>query len=520
MYTLCKYSINIWCCILRSDAVSEQIVKMRGISKDFSGVKALKEVDFNIYQGKIMALLGENGAGKSTLMKILTGVYEKTSGEVYFNGEKVHIKNTKEAQRMGITIIHQELNLLPNLSIGENIFLGREPVNSLGLIEWNRLFGDAKTIMDRLGIVEKPETLVGELSIGKQQMVEIAKALSLNAQVIVMDEPTGALTDKETESLFKVIKELRAEGRSIVYISHRLKEIFEICDDVTIMRDGQFIAEYPVKEMNEDMMIELMVGRKLNEQYPYITSEVGDIQLQVKNLNNPYIHNISFNLRGGEIVGLAGLMGSGRTELARTIYGVLDIESGEVEVQGKKVQIKNPGQAIKHGVAYVSEDRKKNGVVLGLNIKENISLSILQKLSGIFGSILRNKEEEVAIKSIEAMSIKASGINQLVKNLSGGNQQKVSLSKSLMTSPKVLILDEPTRGVDVGAKREIYDIINKFKQSGIGILMISSEIPEILGMSDRVLVMHEGRITGCLEREKANQESIMRLAVGNTEVIL
>lgn len=498
--------------------MSDSIIQMRGITKEFPGVKALRSVDFNIYKGKIMALVGENGAGKSTLMKILTGVYEKTSGEILLNGEQVQIKNTREAQKMGIAIIHQELNLLSNLSIGENIFLGREPVNSIGKIAWSKLFKAAKAIMDRLGITEKPETLVNELSIGKQQMVEIAKALSLNAQVIVMDEPTGALTDKETESLFKVIKELKAEGRSIVYISHRLKEIFQICDDVTIMRDGQFIAEHPIHEVNEDKIIELMVGRKLSEQYPRVTCQTGEILLEVKNLTNAYVRGISFSLRRGEIVGLAGLMGSGRTELARTIYGVLEEDSGEIIIQGKAVHIKSPGQAIKNGISYVSEDRKRNGVVLGLNIKENISLSVLQKLSGMFGIIDKKKEEAAALESIKGMSIKASGVKQLVKNLSGGNQQKVSLSKSLMTSPKILILDEPTRGVDVGAKKEIYDIINQFKKAGMSILMISSEIPEILGISDRVMVMHEGRITGCLERENANQESIMRLAVGHMEV--
>lgn len=498
--------------------MSEPIIQMRGITKEFPGVKALKSVDFNIYKGKTMALIGENGAGKSTLMKILTGVYEKTSGEIFLNGEPVQVRNAREALNMGIAIIHQELNLLPNLSIAENIFLGREPVNSFGKIQWSKLFKAAKEIMDRLGITESPETLVGELSIGKQQMVEIAKALSLNARVIVMDEPTGALTDKETKSLFKVIGELKAEGRSIVYISHRLKEIFRICDDVTVMRDGQLIAEHPIHEVDEDKIIEMMVGRKLSEQYPRISCQRGETLLEVRNLTNSYVKDISFSLSSGEIVGLAGLMGSGRTELARTIYGVLGLDSGEILIQGKLVHIKSPGQAIANGIAYVSEDRKGNGVVLGLNVKENISLSVLQKLSGLFGIIDRKKEEAAALESIKRMSIKTSGVRQLVKNLSGGNQQKVSLSKSLMTSPKILILDEPTRGVDVGAKKEIYDIINQFKKSGMAILMISSEIPEILGMSDRIMVMHEGRLTGCLEREAADQESIMRLAVGRKEV--
>jgi ribose transport system ATP-binding protein len=500
--------------------VSEAIIQMRGISKEFPGVKALKSVDLNIYKGRIMALLGENGAGKSTLMKILTGVYEKTSGEIYFNGQPVQIRSTREAQNMGIAIIHQELNMLSNLSIAENIFLGREPVNSIGKIEWKKLYKDAKVIMDRLGITEKPETIVGELSIGKQQMVEIAKALSLNAQVIVMDEPTGALTDKETESLFRVIRELKVEGRSIVYISHRLKEIFEICDDVTILRDGQFIAEHPIEEIDEDKMIELMVGRKLSEQYPHIECKLGETLLEVKHLTNKHVKDISFSLRSGEIVGLAGLMGSGRTELARTLYGIYEVNEGEIILEGKPVTIRSPREALQKGIAYVSEDRKGNGVVLGLNIKENISLSVLQKLTGMFGLINRKKEEESALESVKGMSIKTSGIKQLVKNLSGGNQQKVSLSKSLMTNPRILILDEPTRGVDVGAKKEIYDIINKFKEQGMCILMISSEIPEILGMSDRILVMHEGKITGSLDRENANQENIMRLAVGKKGVTM
>jgi ribose transport system ATP-binding protein len=494
--------------------VSDSIIHMKGITKEFPGVKALRSVDMNIYKGKIMALIGENGAGKSTLMKILTGVYEKTSGEIFLNGESVQIKNTREAQNMGIAIIHQELNLISNLSIGENIFLGREPVNSFGKIEWKKLYNASKLIMDRLGITERPETLVSKLSIGKQQMIEIAKALSLNAQVIIMDEPTGALTDKETSNLFKVIEELKSEGRSIVYISHRLKEIFQICDDVTILRDGQFIAEHPINEVNEDRIIELMVGRKLSEQYPRISCQTGDTLLEVKNLTNSYVKDISFSIKSGEIVGLAGLMGSGRTELARTLYGIYGKDSGEVLIKGKEVNIKSSGQAIQNGISYVSEDRKGNGVVLGLNIKENISLSVLQKLSGLFGIINKKKEADAALDSIRSMSIKTSGVTQLVKNLSGGNQQKVSLSKSLMTSPRILILDEPTRGVDVGAKKEIYDIINRFKQDGMSIIMISSEIQEILGMSDRLMVMHEGRIAGCLDHEKADQENIMRLAVG------
>lgn len=494
--------------------MSSAIIQMKGITKVFPGVKALDSVNLNIYKGKIMALLGENGAGKSTLMKILTGVYEKTAGEIYLEGKPVSFSNTKESQNLGIAIIHQELNLIPYLSIGENIFLGREPVNRLRKINWNKLFKDAGVIMERLGITESPGTPVSELSIGKQQMVEIAKALSLDAQVIIMDEPTGALMEKETESLFRVIRELKKEGRSIVYISHRLKEIFEICDDVTVLRDGQFIGEYPIAEVNEDRVIELMVGRKLSEQFPRISSKPGETVLEVRTLNSPLVKEISFKVNKGEIVGIAGLMGSGRTELARTLYGIYGKSSGEILIDGKAVDIKSPGQAIRNGLVYVSEDRKANGVVLGLSIKENISLSVLQKLSGLLGRIDMRKEDAMANDAVRSMSIKTSGPRQLVKNLSGGNQQKVSLSKSLMTKPKILILDEPTRGVDVGAKKEIYDIMNQFKKEGMSIIMISSEIPEILGMSDRILVMHESRIAGSLDYQDANQEKIMRLAIG------
>lgn len=500
--------------------MSSAIIQMKGITKVFPGVKALDSANLNAYKGRIMALVGENGAGKSTLMKILTGVYERTDGEIYLEEKPVSFSNTKESQNAGIAMIHQELNLIPSLSIGENIFLGREPVNRLGKIDWGTLFKNARVYMERIGIDEDPETLVGELSIGKQQMVEIAKALSINAKVIIMDEPTGALTEKETESLFNVIGELRKEGRSIVYISHRLKEIFEICDDVTVLRDGQFIGEYPITELNEDRIIELMVGRTLSEQFPRIDCKAGDTVLEVRNLINPLVNNISFKLKKGEIVGVAGLMGSGRTELARTLYGIYKKSSGEVFIDEKPVDIKSPGQAIRSGLVYVSEDRKSNGVVLGLSVKENISLSVLKKLSSALGWIDMGMEENMAKNAIQSMSIKTSSPRQLVRNLSGGNQQKVSLSKSLMTKPKILILDEPTRGVDVGAKKEIYDIMNQFKKEGMSIIMISSEMPEILGMSDRIIVMHEGRIASILDHKDANQENIMRLAVGKKGVTL
>ncbi|MBE6035237.1 sugar ABC transporter ATP-binding protein [Aminipila sp.] len=492
----------------------KKIVTMSHITKAFSGVTVLNNVDFNIYEGRIMALLGENGAGKSTLMKILTGVYEKTSGEVFLNGESVHFRDTKESQEKGIAIIHQELNLIGHLSIGENIFLGREPINRFGKIDWKRLYQESEKWIAMLGLHESPKVIVNELSVGKQQLVEIAKALSLDAKILIMDEPTGALTISETEKLFSVIRKLKEQNHSIVYISHRLEEIFKICDDITVLRDGGLIGEVPVNEVNEEKLIEMMVGRRLEEQYPKADGEIGNTILEVKGLDNPFVKNASFILKKGETLGIAGLMGSGRTELARTIYGIYKMDKGEIFINGSKIHIKNPRDAIKAGITYVSEDRKANGIVLGMSIKENITLASLKRLSGILGHVYRGREEEVTEEYMNSLSIKASSSKQLVKYLSGGNQQKVSIAKNLFSEPSILILDEPTRGVDVGAKKEIYNLINKFKKAGMSIIMISSEIPEILGLSDRVLVMHEGCVSGVLDVEDANQENIMSLAVG------
>ncbi len=493
------------------------ILEMKEITKSFPGVLALDKVNFRVPKGKIMALLGENGAGKSTLMKILSGVYQKTSGNIIFNDEKVEFNNPRDAQNCGIAIIHQELNLIPELTIAENIFLGREPLGAFRKIDKRFLYEKASEFLKILDVKEDPRKKVSELSIGKQQMVEIAKALSLDAEVIIMDEPTDALTDKETASLFKVINSLRNNGKSIIYISHRLQEIFEICDYVTVLRDGQFIGERKVSDISEDDLIEMMVGRKLTEQYPRVEVPLGKKVLEVKNLSNDLIHDISFDLYQGEILGVAGLMGSGRSELAKTIYGAIKAKKGEIILDGEKIKINSTTDAIKGGIAYVSEDRKGDGLVLRMTVKENMSLSALDKFTGLFGYVNKSKEIENSKSYVEKISIKTPSINQLVKNLSGGNQQKVSIAKSLMTEPKVLILDEPTRGVDVGAKKEIYDLMNEFKKQGMSIIMISSEIPEILGMSDRILVMNEGRLSGILDINGATQEKIMRLAVGIKE---
>ncbi len=491
----------------------EKILEMKHVTKTFPGVKALDNVHLNVYQGQVMALLGENGAGKSTLMKILSGVYTKSEGTIRFKGQDIEMKGPKDAQELGIAIIHQELNLIEDMSIGENIFLGREPKKAFGIMNWSELIKKSNELLKSLNIDVDPKHNVKNFSIGNKQMFEIAKALSLDAELIIMDEPTDALTDQETESLFEVIRALKAEGKSIVYISHRLKEIFEICDDVTILRDGQFIAEKSVAEINEDMLIEMMVGRKLEEQYPYLGNSNGDVILKVSDVENDYVHGVSFELKKGEILGVAGLMGAGRTELAKSLFGHYKIRSGLVQLDGQPVVFKSEKHAIESGITYVSEDRKKDGLVLGMSVKENMSMSALKRLakSGVINQSLENK---MADDFVNQLSIKTPSLNQKVKFLSGGNQQKVSISKSLMTEPKVLILDEPTRGVDVGAKKEIYDLMNEFKEKGMAILMISSEIPELLGMCDRVMVMHEGTVSGIIHRGTADQEGIMRLAVG------
>jgi len=493
--------------------MEQPILALKGIHKSFPGVKALDNACLNVYPGKVMALLGENGAGKSTLMKVLTGIYALDQGEVLYENKQVNFAGPRESQEAGIGIIHQELNLIPELTIAENIFLGREITNSFGGIKWSLMFDQADALLQRLNVKHKSSQLLGELSLGEQQMVEIAKALSFESKVIIMDEPTDALTDTETASLFKVINELREAGYGIVYISHRLKEIFEICDDITVLRDGKFIAERKVAEIDEDTLIELMVGRRLDEQYPRIDSKHGTTCLEVKNLSSADVHDVNFTLNHGEILGVSGLMGAGRTELMKVIYGALKRDSGELLLEGKAIDPRNPQQGLAHGIAYISEDRKGDGLVLGLSVKENMSLCALKQFSK--GIQLHHQAEAMAVEDfIGLFNIKTPSMDQMIGNLSGGNQQKVAIAKGLMTRPKVLILDEPTRGVDVGAKKEIYQLINQFKAEGMSIILVSSEMPEVLGMSDRIIVMHQGRISGEFNRADADQEKLMACAVG------
>lgn len=492
------------------------MLRMEGVSKIFPGVKALDNVDITAYGGEVTALMGENGAGKSTLMKILSGVYQKDEGKVFIDGEEAHIKGIKSAEEYGITIIHQEMSVLNNLTVAENIFLGNEKHNKFtGKINKKELVERSKLFLDQIGANINPNTLVSSLNLGEKQMVEIAKALTKNARVIIMDEPTTALTEVETKNLFKVIDNLRKKGIAILYISHRMEEIFAICDRVEVLRDGKYAGNALIKDIDNDKLISMMVGRKIEDQFPYRKVKTGQDILEVKNLNSDVgIKDISFSVKEGEILGIAGLMGSGRTEVAKTIFGEYKKTSGIIKIKGKEIDIKNIQEAIDNGICYLSEDRKKEGCILGLSVAENMILSNLKKYESKVMSINKDKAIEDVDYYIDKIKIKTPNRDQLIKNLSGGNQQKVILAKWLMLSPEVLIIDEPTRGIDVGAKKEIYELLNELKASGKAIIMISSDLPEVLGISDRILVMSERRISGELKREEASQESIMKLAVG------
>lgn len=492
--------------------LSEILIKTEGIVKEFPGVKALKGINFELKKGEVHALVGENGAGKSTFMKILSGAYSKDSGKVFFEGKEVDINSPKVAQELGISIIHQELTLCHHLTVAQNIFLGREFVKGQILDEKTQN-QEAQRILDFLDIDIKPTQKVDELTVSKQQMVEIAKAISLNAKVIIMDEPTSTLSDREIIELFKVINELKSKGTSIIYISHRLEELSEIADRVSIMRDGAMVATKDFKDLTLDEIIRLMVGRQVSEKYPKVETPRGEKILEVKNLSEKNIlKNISFELYKGEILGISGLVGSGRTELARAIFGADLVDSGEIILHGKRIHIKSPSDAIKNGIVYVPEDRRLNGLALGLSVASNIMLANIDKVSSKIGVIDELKEIEICQKIVKDLQVKTPSLSQKVDNLSGGNQQKVIVGRWLVKQPEIFIFDEPTRGIDVGTKVEIYNILNRLKAEGIGIIVISSELPEILGISDRILVMCEGQLKANLETTKTNQEEIMYYA--------
>ncbi|WCN37191.1 sugar ABC transporter ATP-binding protein [Aneurinibacillus uraniidurans] len=491
-----------------------QVIEMTDISKSFGAVHVLKNVSFSLDKGEIHALMGENGAGKSTLMKILTGIYPKDTGVIRVRGEEVEFSGPKDAEEKGIAVIHQELNIIPQLTVMENMFLGRDLTGAFGVLRTKEMKARTKEYLGRLGVQIDPDTEAGTLSIGQQQMIEIARALSLNAEVLIMDEPTAALTEREIEALFSVIRDLRKQGVGIVYISHRMEEIFALCDRISVLRDGTFVGTEIIKETTLDRIVQMMVGRELGERFPERSAKPGEERLRVENLSDGGIlQDISFTARQGEILGVAGLMGAGRTEIMRTLFGVVPKKSGRVVLDGQEVTIRKPEDAIRQGIAFVTEDRKAEGLVLELSVRENIALPNLSVLSRN-GLMAVGKEKHLVRDMITRLNIKTRDAEQHVKSLSGGNQQKVVIGKWLGIQPKVLILDEPTRGVDIGAKKEIYHIMNELTAEGVTIIMISSELPEILGMSDRILVMHEGKLTAVMDACDATQEAIMHAATG------
>ena len=500
------------------------LLEMREITKEFPGVKALDGVTFDLRAGEFHSLVGENGAGKSTLMKILAGVYPAGTygGEIVVGGEVKQFKNIRDAENAGIAIIFQELSLVKELTVGENIFLGKEPA-SFGVINWTKLYREAAQSLQNLNLPINPKTPVGDLGIGSQQLVEIAKALSQNAKILVLDEPTAALTEAEVETLFKILRELKSRGVGMIYISHKLGEVFAMSDRITVLRDGRTVGTDAAEDLTLEKVIARMVGREVGNIFPESNHEFGATALEVKNVSafeketdKKLVDNVSFSVKKGEVLGIAGLMGAGRSELLMAIFGAHQGKSsGEIFVEGKKVSINSPSDAIDDGIGFVTEDRKRFGLILDQTIGKNMTLAALKKISGEF---LTNQTRETiaARKSMEDLRVKANSPLTVAGTLSGGNQQKVVLGKWLLTNPKILFLDEPTRGIDVGAKQEIYAYINELAKSGLAIVLVSSELPEVLGLSDRVMVLHEGKLTGEFARGQATAEKVMAAATGNS----
>jgi len=488
---------------------------MKGIKKAFHHHLVLDGVDFEVCAGEVHALMGENGAGKSTLIKILTGIYEKDAGTITVGGRDVHYRHPKEAERDGIVFIHQELNIIPTLTVAENMFLGREQtIGKTGWIRQKEMANEAKRYLKKLGMDIDPNEMAGHLSVGKQQIIEIARALSTSAKCLIMDEPTAALTDREIQTLFTVIHTLKQQGVAIVYISHRMEEIFTICDRISVLRDGQFIGTKRIRETTFDEIVHMMVGRQIGERFPTRNVRIGEERLRVEGLTQKGVfHNVSFAVHAGEILGVAGLMGAGRTEIMEAIFGMRKLDAGAMYLNQQPVTISSPRQAVEQGIAFITEDRKEKGLILQMSVRENLTLPKSEQLAKI-GFIDAKKENELVHSLVERLRIKAASAEIEVKALSGGNQQKVVFGKWLAMNPSILILDEPTRGVDVGAKKEIYEIMNELVAQGVAIIMVSSELPEVLGMSDRVMVVHEGRVTAIFQNDNIDQETIMRAATG------
>lgn len=487
---------------------------MIGICKSFGANKVLGGVNLHVRPGEVHALMGENGAGKSTLMNILTGIHRADAGTIMVDGKKVTFKNNKDAEEHGIAFIHQELNIWPNLSVLENLFLMNQPKTRFGTIDFKKMREMAEAKCQEIGIDLPLDEIAGECSVGQQQMTEITRSLMLDAKTVIMDEPTAALTERETDRLFEVMKKLKNKGVSIIYISHRMEEVFANCDTITVMRDGQTISSRPTEETNMDQIVGDMVGRVMSEYYPARTNVPGDEIFRVEGFTQPGVfRDISFNLRKGEILGVAGLMGAGRTEIMRAIFGVDPHESGKLYFEGKEIHIKNPRDAIRHGFGFITENRKTEGLILDFSIERNIALPSEERLAQ--SHVINDKKEfDFSSELSKRLGVKAQDINLPASTLSGGNQQKVVIAKWVGMHPKLLILDEPTRGIDIGAKKDIYDLMNELTAKGVSIIMVSSELPEVIGMSDRILVIHEGRAAGIVEHKDATQTRIMTLATG------
>lgn len=493
---------------------TQPLLQMDKVSKHFPGVQALEQVDFEVYPGEILGLVGENGAGKSTLIKILSGVYTKDQGHLRFRGESVDFRSPHESQAHGIATIYQELALIPHLSVAENVFLNREPrqIPLLGTVDFKKMRQQTEAILADLGVHIRADRMVKDLTIASQQMVEIAKAVSRNAFLLLMDEPTSSLSSKEVDALFNLMRRLKQKGVSVVFVSHRLEEVLRVVDRIIVMRDGRRVGTLPVAEASEAKLIHLMVGREVGL-FPKMDVPIGEPILELRNLSGPnVVRDVSLTVHKGEIVGLAGLIGAGRTELARLVCGADRRIQGTILIDGKEIDIYSPADAVAHGIGWVPEDRKQHGLVLNMDIKQNTTLAILRRISNRFGAVRAKMEKEISSHYRQTLSIATSDLSKVVKYLSGGNQQKVVLAKWLSTKPKVLIMDEPTRGIDIGAKAEFHALMSQLAQQGIGILMISSEMPEILGMSDRVIVMCQGRITGEFKRGQVSQVEIMTSA--------
>lgn len=494
----------------------QTVLELRHISKSFPGVKALDDVNFSLKKGTVHVLCGENGAGKSTLMKIIDGIYQADEGDLFINGQKTTIKNPLQAKENGISMIFQELSYVPDMTLEENLFLGNWPKKGAS-INWKSVRQKTLSLLTQEGLPYPPDIKLRSLSVSDIQMIEILKAISNDSQIIIMDEPTSAITNKEVEILFKKIAELKSRGTSIIYISHKMDEIFQIADEITVFRDGKSIATKSVSDWTMDQVVECMVGRKIENQYPKQEIPIGDEMMRVEGLTQPGIfENVSFHISSGEIVGFAGLMGAGRTEIMRSVFGLDPYSSGSIKIKNKEVTIKNVHQSIKHGVAMLTEDRRRTGIIPILSVKYNTTLASMDKI--IYkGRLHSDVETKISTDACKSMNVKTPDLNTKIANLSGGNQQKVILAKWLLCDPDILIVDEPTRGIDVGAKREIYELMSTFAAKGKGIIMISSELPELIGICDRIYVVNEGHIAGMLTRTEFSQESIMQLAVSNTD---